>query len=47
MVDGWQRDWCEPENLAKAAYFASEVARRLRRVRHLRRAQHGVASTPG
>ena len=25
MVDGWQRDWSEPENMEKAVYFGSEV----------------------
>ena len=25
MVDGWQRDWSDPENMDKAAYFGSEV----------------------
>ena len=25
MVDGWQRDWSEPENMDKAVYFGSEV----------------------
>ena len=25
MVDGWQRDWSDPENMEKAAYFGSEV----------------------
>ena len=25
MVDGWQRDWSDPENLDKAVYFGSEV----------------------
>jgi len=25
MVDGWQRDWSEPENMDKAVYFGSEI----------------------
>ena len=25
MVDGWQRDWSDPENMEKAAYYGSEV----------------------
>ena len=25
MVDGWQRDWSDPENMDKAVYFGSEV----------------------
>ena len=25
MVDGWQRDWSDPENLDKARYFGSEI----------------------
>lgn len=25
MVDGWQRDWSDPDNMEKAAYFGSEV----------------------
>ena len=25
MVDGWQRDWSDPENMEKAVYFGSEV----------------------
>ena len=25
MVDGWQRDWSDPDNPGKAAYFGSEV----------------------
>ena len=25
MVDGWQRDWSDPENMDKAAYFGSEM----------------------
>ena len=25
MVDGWQRDWSEPENMDKAGYFGSEI----------------------
>ena len=25
IVDGWQRDWSEPENVEKAVYFGSEI----------------------
>ena len=25
MVDGWQRDWSDPENMSKAGYFGSEM----------------------
>ena len=25
MVDGWQRDWSDPENMDKAVYFGSEM----------------------
>ena len=25
MIDGWQRDWSDPENLDKARYFGSEI----------------------
>ena len=25
MVDGWQRDWSDPDNMDKAAYFGSET----------------------
>ena len=41
MIDGWQRDWSDPENLDKARYFGSGDRRGLRRVHQVRRAQRG------